>query len=246
MAALEKLEPERDVIQIRPKLTPADMLHLALSQGSSIDILEKLMALQERSEKSQARKEFDAAVASAKSEIRPVVKNREGHNGRYADFAAIARAVDPIISKHGLSYRFRTQQSERITVTCILTHRDGHSEENSLSSPVDTSGSKNAIQAIGSALTYLQRYSLCQALGIAVTNDDDGNGAGTATGEVISEAQVDELQRLIAESRSDIAKFLRWARAESLSDIPAGNFETCKQTLERALRARTKAEEQKS
>src|SRR5690606_8392781 len=118
---------------------------------------------------------FDAAIASAKAEIPAVAKNAKGHNNKaYANFAAYAAVVDPVLGKWGLSYRFRTEQTDRITVTCVLTHKDGHAEENSLSGPPDGSGSKNAIQAIGSTLTYLQRYTLVQALGLSAADDDDG------------------------------------------------------------------------
>src|ERR1043166_3719179 len=144
-------------------LTPMDMVDRALTSGASIEIVEKMMGLQERWEANQNRKSFDAAIAAAKAEIPPIVRNASGHNAKkYADFAAIARVVDPIISKHGLSYRFRTTQNDKINVTCVLSHKAGHYEETTLAGPADMTGNKNAIQAIGSTLTYLQRYSLVQ------------------------------------------------------------------------------------
>jgi hypothetical protein len=210
-------------------LTPMDMIERAVTSGAGIETIEKLMGLQERWEANHARKAFDAAVADAKSEIKPVTRNAKGHNEkRYADFAAIALAVDPILSRHGLSYRFRSQQNERINVTCVLSHKLGHSEETTLSGPPDNTGNKNAIQAIGSTLTYLQRYSLMQALGLAASNDDDGR----ATGGPISDEQIDTLASLIQETKSDISKFLKWARAESLSDIPASKFGEARAMLE--------------
>lgn len=157
-------------------VSPLAMLHAAIERGATIEVLTKLMDLSDRWERAQARKAFDDAIAAAKAEIPPIPKNREGHNNRrYADMAGIAKIVDPIISKYGLSYRFRTTQTDRILVTCVLSHRGGHYEENTLAGPADMSGSKNAIQAIGSALTYLQRYSLVQALGLSSEEiDDDG------------------------------------------------------------------------
>src|SRR6185295_9677489 len=126
-----------NIVPMQPTaLTPMDMLDRAVSSGASVETLEKLMALQERFEKNNARKEFDAAVADAKAEIPPIVRNREGHNSkRYVDFAAIAKIVDPIITKHGLSYRFTTEQTDRINVTCVLSHRAGHFEKTTLSGP---------------------------------------------------------------------------------------------------------------
>lgn len=210
-------------------LTPMDMIERAVSSGAGIDTIEKLMGLQERWEKNQARKAFDAAVADAKAEIKPVARNAKGHNSKkYADFAAIATAVDPILSKHGLSYRFRSSQGDRINVTCVLSHKLGHAEETTLAGPPDASGNKNAIQAIGSTLTYLQRYSLMQALGLAAANDDDGKSAGG----VITDEQVGALRSLISETKSDIDKFLKWAGVESLPDLPAAKFEAAKAMLE--------------
>lgn len=62
-----------------------------------------------------------------------------------------------------------------IEVTCIITHKEGHSEETTMVGPEDFSGSKNSIQSRGSSTTYLERYSLIGALGL-VTADQDNDG----------------------------------------------------------------------
>jgi hypothetical protein len=214
-------EPARTA---RNAITPLEMLDRALSSNADPDTLAKLMALQERWQANQARMAFDEAISLAKAEIKPVIRNAKGHNDkRYADFAAIASAVDPIITKFGLSYRFKTAQTDRISVTCVLSHKEGHFEETTLAGPPDTSGSKNAIQAIGSTLTYLQRYSLTQALGLAATNDDDGKAAGM--GETITDEQVVYLRELIEAVGADERKFLAHGKVERLADIRAGQFE---------------------
>lgn len=211
--------------------TPPQMLAMALQNGAAVETVERLMAMQERWEANEARKAFDAAIAAAKGEIKPVVRNRSGHNNKgYADFSAIAKAVDPILARHGLSYRFRTAQADRISVTCVLAHRDGHSEETTLTGPADKTGSKNDIQAIGSTLTYLQRYSLVQALGLAAADDDDGRGA--ADGEPITDEQADELTSLITEVGANIVLFLKYMKVESLTEIPAKDFGRAKAALE--------------
>jgi hypothetical protein len=164
-------------------IVPIDLMNRALEAGAGIDVLEKLMGLQERWESNQARRAFDAAMAAAKAEIPVILKSRQvdftTNKGRtryrYEDLAEIARTVDPVLGAHGLSYRFRTAcvSPDNLTVTCILSHRDGHSEENSLAAGHDGSGNKNSIQAIGSVMTYLQRYTLKAALGLAASDDDD-------------------------------------------------------------------------
>lgn len=221
--AMTSIIPQDEPHALVP-VTPMDMLNRAVSSGADISVLEKLMGLQERWEAGLARKAFDEAVSAAKAKIPPIQRNATGHNSkRYADFAAIAKVVDPILSTHGLSYRFRTTQGERISVTCILSHKSGHSEETTLSGPADASGSKNAIQAIGSTLTYLQRYSLVQMLGLAADNDDDGKSADA--GEALSQEQLQKLVALADEVGADKAKFCTVMKVPSLADIPAKEFQ---------------------
>jgi hypothetical protein len=229
MNAVEKIEPQPEPRAVAA-VTPMDMLNRAVESGAGLDMVEKLMSLQERWETGQARKAFDRAIAAAKAKITPIQRNAKGHNDkRYADFAAIAKVVDPILSEHGLSYRFRTAQSDRISVTCILSHEDGHSEETTLSGPADASGSKNAIQAIGSTLTYLQRYSLVQMLGLAASNDDDGKAGGS--GGTISEDQAEELIALADEVGADKRAFCEYFKIDGIAMMPAKDFERAKIAL---------------
>jgi hypothetical protein len=220
-------------------VTPMDMLNRAVASGADLDMIEKLMNLQERWEAGNARKAFDKAVAAAKKEIPPITRNATGHNSKkYADFAAIARVVDPIIGAHGLSYRFRTVQDDRIHVTCILSHEDGHSEQTTLSGPADGSGNKNAIQAIGSTLTYLQRYSLVQMLGLAAAADDDGFAAAKSDEPRITDEQVMALREKCEAVGCPVPKFLKWARCEALEDIPASFYDGCVAGLDQFRKAK--------
>lgn len=236
MSALEKVS----VIPQPSVLTPMELLDRAFANNAAPETLERLMALHERWEKSQARKAFDEAMAAAKSEIPTIIKNREVDftsskgrtNYRHEDLAEIARTVDPILSKHGLSYRYRATSNinEPVTVTCILAHRDGHSEETTLSAGRDDSGNKNSIQGVGSTITYLQRYTLKAALGLAASNDDDGKA--TETPEYISREQLSRLVALADEVGADKERFCKYLRVGSLAEIPAKQFEHAVKLLE--------------
>lgn len=238
------LEKTADIQQNETALvpvTPMDMLNRAVASGADLDMIEKLMNLQERWEASNARKAFDEAVAAAKAEIPAIQRTTTGHNSKkYADFAAIAKVVDPIIGKHGLSYRFRTTQNGTIAVTCILSHKAGHSEETTLCGPADKTGNKNDIQAIGSTLTYLQRYSLVQMLGISASSDDDGRAAANV--KTITQEQADALRDLIETVGASREAFLSWAKKrfpalERFEDIPAADFEYCKTSIQNYKKA---------
>lgn len=246
-ATAEKIEPVNQVSVIEPRaITPMDMLDRAVQAGQPIEVLTKLMDLQERWEKTQARKAFDEAIASAKAEIAPIIKNREVDftspkgrtNYRYEDFAGVARAVDPVLGKYGLSYRFRATSNvnEPIVVTCILSHRLGHFEETTLTAGRDDSGNKNSIQGIGSTITYLQRYSLKAALGLSVSNDDDGSTADNP--ETINEIQLGIIRSLIVEVAADIPKFCKYMKVGRIEEIPSRRYDDAVRALE-AKRAKS-------
>lgn len=216
--------PQDEQPQALVPVTPMDMLDRALQSGATAELIEKLLNLQERWETGRALKAFDQAFAKAKSEIKPVVRNATGHNNKkYADFAAITAAIDPVLGSNGLSYRFETSQSDKaITTTCILFGH-GHSiPAATLTAPADMTGNKNAIQAIGSTLTYLQRYSLMQALGLAASNDDDGKSGDI--GDAISLEQVEELVALADEVGADKEAFCRYFKVAGFADITTKNF----------------------
>lgn len=187
-------------------MTPMAMIDRALASGATPETLEKLMALQERWEAGEARREYNEAMTAAKAEIKPIVKNRHaGFESKrtgdrtdyaYEDLPMVAETVDPILTKYGLSYHYSSKvDAGQVYVTCIVTHRRGHREETTLPGPIDTSGSKNAVQAIGSTVTYLQRYTLKLALGLAAKKDDDAKSVQGAT--TITPEQYQELQALI-------------------------------------------------
>lgn len=211
-------------------MTPMDMLDRAIASGAGIEVLEKLMALQERWEGNQARKAFDDAMAAAKAEIPVIFKSRtvdftsaKGRTHyRYEDLAEIAKTVNPILGKHGLSYRFRTSSAanEPVSVTCVVSHRLGYFEENTLTGPRDDSGNKNSLQQVGSTLTYLQRMTLKAALGLAASADDDGAKADqTEDDGPIGEEQIKSIRALMAETKTEEAAFLKWLDVERVEDI---------------------------
>ena len=215
------------------------MIERAISTNSvSLDKLEKLLEMQERYEAREARKAFDRAIADAKSEIPPIIKNRrvkfKSKNGgsdtdyRHEDLAGIAAVVDPILTKHGLSYRYRSKQHDGglIEITCVLSHRDGYSEETSLKAGRDDSGNKNNFQAVGSAATYLQRYTLKLALGLASAHDDDAQDAdgGDEPAETISGDQFAELNMKIEEAGLDPSVVEKAERLTTLHELPVDRF----------------------
>jgi hypothetical protein len=206
--------------------------------------VERFIALKRQMDADAARKAFYNALSDAKAEIPVIAKNRtvgyEHKDGkgdtsyRHEDLGEIARTVDPILAAHGLSYRFRTTSvpNEPVTVTCIIAHRDGHSEENTLSAGRDDSGKKNTIQSIGSTITYLQRYTLKAALGLAASSDDDGKRSEEADEDVISEEQRKAILDLIDEVGGSADVFCKYFKIAAIAALPAAQYDRAIAALE--------------
>lgn len=243
--ALKKVEAT-DVAPAQPISETAAIMSMIQRMSTdatvSIERVEQAFAFYEKVQASQARRAFDAAMAAAKAELPVILKNRRVVYGEgvkktqydHEDLGGIAKAIDPILAKHGLSYRYRTTSNlnEPITVTCIIAHEAGYFEETKLSAGRDDSGGKNAIQAIGSSVTYLQRYTLKAALGLAAAHDDDGAKSDKADDQPISEAQIKELIELADAVGADKAKFCKFYKIESFADIYQSKFEAAKAVLE--------------
>lgn len=183
-AIVEKLPPQNSNGTALVAPTPMHLIEIAVSQGADVDKLEKLLQLQLQWEKNEARKAFVEAMAAFKIEPPEINKNKHVTYNQvdywHATLDHVVETIAAGLSKHGLAHRWKTEQSGgQISVTCILTHKMGHSEETTLSAAADMSGSKNAIQAVGSTVTYLQRYTLLAATGLAAKGqDDDGRTEG--------------------------------------------------------------------
>lgn len=168
--------------------TPAQVVAYAMAHGAPIAEIREFMALQREWEADQARKAYVEAMAQFKLNPPKVVKDKlvefSGTRYTHATLGAVTEAIVAGLAAHGFTHRWVPQQEGgQITVTCIITHRLGHSESVSLSSGKDDSGKKNAIQQVASAITYLQRYTLLAATGVATMDqpDDDGQGYGLNT-----------------------------------------------------------------
>lgn len=160
------------------KVTPANLLQMAIQSNIGVAELEKLTQLYEQWENRQAKKEFLLAFTRFQSICPEIRKTKEvTFSGKvqycYAPLADICRQINPFLEKCNLSYRWEhSEENSIIKVTCIISHINGHSERTTMTGPADESGSKNKIQARGSSFTFLQRYTLLGALGISTADSD--------------------------------------------------------------------------
>jgi len=233
--------------------TPSDLLAVAVSQGADLAKLEKLMELQERFEANEARKAYTKAMAAFKKNPPEILKDAHvaykagGGTTEYnhATLGQVASAIGAALSAHGLSAAWKTEQNGQVVVTCTITHEQGHSESTSLTAAADTSGSKNAIQAIGSTITYLQRYTLLALTGIAAKGQDD-DGKDPEPPEYITDKQLSQIVDMANESGTDADKFLKFMEVGSLEQIQASQFKKAMSALKTKLKAKQKADKEGS
>lgn len=225
MNTLELIEPApRDVAPapVGTVATPAMLLQIAVQQGADLDKLERLMALQERYEASEARKAYAAAFSAFKAQAVVIIKNKSVTAGplsgkSYAELHAVVNAVTPALSQNGLSASWRLTKDEKdwIEVTCTLSHVMGHSESVSMGGPPDAGGAKNGIQARASTVSYLERYTIKAILGLAEQDDDKDGGHGSDGWIVLAEETTDE-KALNSIVREAVAAFNKTRDASGL------------------------------
>lgn len=213
---------------------PSSLIALALDKGadaSTLEKLEKVLELQERWEANEARKAYHEAMAKFKANPPEIEKDKKVSyragagmtEYTHASLANVTRKINEGLSKHGLSASWNTRQDNgTVTVTCKVTHELGHSEATSLTASPDTSGSKNPIQAIGSTVAYLERYTILALTGLATQDMDDD--ARSATVEYITDKQLSSIVDMINSKEADEKKFCQFMGVESLDKIPASDF----------------------
>jgi len=195
--------------------SPQGMIMLALKEKADPEVLNKLMDLQERWDAKEAKKAYVEAMSAFKQDA-PAVIQKDAHvnfstakgNTSYshATLGNIIIQITSMLSKHGLSASWETHQADaHVKVTCHVTHSQGHRESTSLNGPLDDSGSKNKIQQVGSTVTYLQRYTLLAALGLA-TMDQDGDGSQGSKAAPFKEPKAASRPRSKTTPKADVSE----------------------------------------
>lgn len=168
--------------------SPDSFIVQAIQSNAPVETLEKLMMLKERYDASEAKKAYIQAMQKFQT-VKPELKRTSNvkfstskgtTEYNFCSLSDIEKALKVPLSECGLTYRFENTSNEgAFGVRCIVTHIQGHSECTEMSAPADSSGNKNAIQAIGSTSSYLMRYTLIAAFALT-TADDDDDGASNS------------------------------------------------------------------
>ena len=117
----------------------------------------------------KARAEFSAVTLD---KVNPHFKSK------YASLASVLGAVTPALTAHGIVATTRTLcDGDTLVAETQLVYKGVVLI--SATMPIGKAVGVSA-QAVGSALTYARRYTLCALLGVVAEEDDDGNAASAS------------------------------------------------------------------
>lgn len=242
--SLKPMADSNTPIAIQESATVLQVIQKAASDPScDIEKLERLMAMHERMQARQAEAEFNASMAAMQSEL-PSIAERGAItvNGQkrsnYATFEDINDIVKPIMQRFGFAVSFRVETVQTgVSVTGILMHCAGHREQTTMLVPLDTSGSKNAVQSLGSSVSYGKRYVLSALLNITTRGEDDDGNAAVPPKKLITQAQAQQLKTLLSQCLQDTQEAFD-AMYGSAEGVPSADFDAA---LARLTKARERA-----
>jgi len=242
---------ETPVIPADDNTMMAVIARAAADPNTDVAKLHSLMDLYERIGARNARIAFASALAEMQPKLPVIDRNgrievpakegKTGHSTPYATWEDMNDAIRPILHDHGFALSFRIGQAQdgKITVAGVLSHREGHSEETTITLMHDSTGSKNAVQAVGSSTSYGKRYTAMALLNITsrAPQDRDDDADSAFPGDWISEDEMADLVALMDEVGADRTKFLNWLKIDTLARLPKKRLQEAIRALE-AKRAR--------
>lgn len=120
---------------------------------------------------SQSIQELAKALSQAQKEIEGAGKNAKNpfFKSSYADLQSVMDAAREPLTKNGLAYvqGMRYEADKTFLVTRLM-----HSSGEWIEGEIPLNPTKNDPQAVGSAITYMRRYSLAAMIGITQVDDD--------------------------------------------------------------------------
>lgn len=239
-----------ELVKSAPAHTLAEFMHGVLKDPNvAADKLEMLWRMRKELLAEEHREAFDAAFAQMAAELPQVRRDgtvdltRDGKRIgiiKFARWEDMDRVIRPIMAKYGFALSFTTVERDggKLLIRGELM-REGHSRLAEIPLPPDIGPGRNALQAVGSAISYGKRYCAEMLLNIVrCGEDDDANSAAAqrVNTEPITPAQAAQLKALVdgltyidkaGHRRPETEKrFLEWSRtgAKSYAEIPTHEF----------------------
>ena len=115
------------------------------------------------------------ALANFQQEVPTIHKATQGFGYTYADLTAIYKIINPLMKKNGLGFTQLLQDNKMVTIVFHIESGETIESKTDIPMNVQLKG-MNDFQVMGSAITYLRRYSLSSVLGLVTDKDTDAGG----------------------------------------------------------------------
>jgi hypothetical protein len=152
--------------------------------------MEKLLNMQMTIMAKQAEMAYGAAMGRLQKKLPRITKkgriaftDKKGNerDTPYAKYEDIDLVIRPLMLEEGFILDFDTKWgNDGATIYCTISHSEGHTKTSEMRLPLDSSGSKNSLQAMGSTISYGQRYLVKMMLNL-IFEDEDNDGADFGT-----------------------------------------------------------------
>ena len=115
------------------------------------------------------------SLANFQQEVPTIHKATQGFGYTYADLTAIYKIINPLMKKNGLGFTQLLQDNKMVTIVFHIESGETIESKTDIPMNVQLKG-MNDFQVMGSAITYLRRYSLSSVLGLVTDKDTDAGG----------------------------------------------------------------------
>jgi hypothetical protein len=191
--------------------------------------------------------ELAAALAKAQGQMRSAPKDglNPHFKNKYATLDSIWDTIRGPLSSNGLSVvQSILKQEDMLVIATTLMHSSGQW----IQSEFPIVSIKATPQAIGSALTYMRRYSLASIVGATSGEDDDAEQAEVHAkanppkrAELITIEEAQEIENSILPGDSEYRKSLLdyFGKLPDFTFLPKEKFDSCmKAVIKRKSKAR--------
>jgi len=202
---------------VMKRLDVGALIQQAVEHGSTVDTLERLLAMAKDVRAEQSRSAWHRAMADFQNDVPEVLKSKIAkvrtksgaeYTYHYAPLQDLISAVRPKLAEHGLSVTFETAVTkDHVLARCLVGHAEGHVQACEFVIPIDLQSHMNPAQQVASACTYARRYAYMSALGLSPEDDDDGAASGPAKGETEERFKTQTQRKVDAEQqRQDVGQ----------------------------------------
>lgn len=215
----------------------------ARDPNTNVDKLERLEAMYNRAQAKIAKQRYDVALKALRLDLPPMqeggaVMNRQNEvQSTFVKWDHIQKVLEPLLRKHGFDLSFKSGgTTQQLEVTARLTHEGSHFEESMMPLPHDTSGGKNAVQGVGSSMSYGMRYTARTLINWRSVGSD--NDAQTPPEPITAEHLIElttamKAAEMVPGSKV-LQRFLVYMRVTDVKDLLDRDFKVALQAAQAA------------